>query len=194
MNEISELVLLARSGDRTAFGRLCEQFRPMVYAVGMARLRNPTEAEELVQEVFLHVLSKLSQLREVDCFAGWLRKIAVRMAINKLTRRGPFQGVEPEVLDQNEARAGTPLENMVRDEKCGAVREALERLRPIDRTALVAFYLQGHTLKQMSRDFETPVGTIKRRLHVARNRLRKFLERRLGKRTRSNPPRETACV
>jgi RNA polymerase sigma-70 factor, ECF subfamily len=41
----------------------------------------------------------------------------------------------------------------------------------------VAFYIRGRSLKQMSREFETPVGTIKRRLHVARNRLRRQLER-----------------
>jgi len=194
MSELIELVLLAREGDRAAFGRLCEQFRPTVYAVAMSRLRNPAEAEELVQEVFLHVMRKLPQLRDAECFAGWLRRITVRMAINKLTRRGPFQGVEPEVLDQAEARAGTPLESMVRAEKCGEVHEALARLKPIDRLALVAFYLNGRTLKQMSRDFDTPVGTIKRRLHVARKRLRKHLERRSAKRTRSKLPRATACV
>jgi RNA polymerase sigma-70 factor (ECF subfamily) len=42
---------------------------------------------------------------------------------------------------------------------------------------LTAFYLKGRSLVQMSREFETPVGTIKRRLHVARNRLRDALER-----------------
>ena len=46
-----------------------------------------------------------------------------------------------------------------------------------DRATLEAFYLRGRSLKQMSREFETPLGTIKRRLHVARNRLRRQLER-----------------
>jgi RNA polymerase sigma-70 factor (ECF subfamily) len=46
----------------------------------------------------------------------------------------------------------------------------------VDRATLVAFYIRGRTLKQMSREFETPIGTIKRRLHVARNRLKKVME------------------
>ena len=54
--------------------------------------------------------------------------------------------------------------------------ELLERLKATDRETLTAFYIQGRSLKQMSREFETPIGTIKRRLHVARNRLRKQLE------------------
>ena len=47
----------------------------------------------------------------------------------------------------------------------------------MDRATLMAFYIRGRSLKQMSREFETPVGTIKRRLHVARNRLRQQLEK-----------------
>ena len=50
-------------------------------------------------------------------------------------------------------------------------------MKPLDRATLVAFYIKGRSLKQMSREFETPVGTIKRRLHVARNRLRHALEK-----------------
>src|SRR6266581_4308047 len=89
-NEITELVLKAQQGDRPAYGELVERFQPTVYAVALARLRNPTEAQELTQEVFLHGMRKLPQLRDVACFPGWLRQITVRMAINRLTRHGPL--------------------------------------------------------------------------------------------------------
>ena len=49
-------------------------------------------------------------------------------------------------------------------------------MKELDRLTLEAFYLHGRSLKQMSREFETPVGTIKRRLHVARQRLKDVLE------------------
>src|ERR671932_2843296 len=97
-NEIIELVERARAGDRAAYGRLVERFQPTVYAVALARLRNPAEAQELAQEVFVHGMTKLDQLRDPHCFAGWLRQITVRMAINRLTRQAPLQGAEPEVL------------------------------------------------------------------------------------------------
>jgi len=196
-NEITELVERARTGDRAAYGELVERFQPTVYAVALARLRNPAEAQELAQEVFLHGMKKLPQLREPSCFAGWLRQITVRMAINRLTRRGPFQGVEPEVLDQAEAAGVTPLDEMVRAEQRAELHRGLDRLKPVDRATLVAFYLRGRSLKQMSREFETPVGTIKRRLHVARNRLRRQLERAAAGSTEPRRPRrdrELACV
>jgi len=52
----------------------------------------------------------------------------------------------------------------------------LRDLKPLDRETLEAFYLRGRSLKQMAREFETPVGTIKRRLHVARQRLKDVME------------------
>ena len=176
-NEITSLVERAQAGDREAYGQLVERFQPTVYAVALARLRNPSEAQELVQEVFLHGMKKLPQLRDVQCFAGWLRQITVRMAINRLTRRGPLHKVESEVLESAEAAGAGPLETLVRAEQAAELYKGLERLKPVDRATLVAFYLRGRSLKQMSREFETPVGTIKRRLHVARNRLKKALER-----------------
>jgi RNA polymerase sigma-70 factor (ECF subfamily) len=51
----------------------------------------------------------------------------------------------------------------------------LSKLRDLDRRTLIAFYVEGQSLKQMSDKFESPIGTIKRRLHTARNRLRKEL-------------------
>ena len=188
--EITSLVELARAGDRAAYGELVERFRTTVYGIALARLRNPAEAEELTQEVFLHGMRKLPQLREASCFAGWLRQITVRMAINRLTRRAPLLGAEPEFLQNTPAVNQTPLEEMVRGEEKAELWVGLDRLKEVDRATLVAFYIRGRSLKQMSREFETPVGTIKRRLHVARNRLRQHLEkaRRKGRR------QELACV
>ena len=188
-NDITALVERARNGDRAAYGDLIERFQPTVYAVALARLRNPTEAQELVQEVFIHAMTKLSQLRDPHCFAGWLRQITERMAINRLTRRGPVRGADPVILDNVQAAGVTPLDDLIRDEQKAKLWAGLERLKETDRATLVAFYIRGRSLKQMSREFETPVGTIKRRLHVARNRLREHLEPEEGFRER-----ELVCV
>jgi RNA polymerase sigma-70 factor (ECF subfamily) len=183
-NEIAELVTRARAGDRQAYGELVERFQPTVYAVALTRLRNPSEAQELAQEVFIHSMTKLNQLRDPRCFAGWLRQITVRMALNRLGRMGPLRGVESDVLENAPASAAGPLEEIIRAEQRTEVWNGLNRLKPVDRATLEAFYIRGRSLKQMSREFETPIGTIKRRLHVARKRLRRQLERK----------RRVACV
>ena len=175
--DVKDLVIRAQLGDKKAYGELVRQFQPTVYAVALARLRNPTEAEELAQTVFVRVMDKLGQLRDVACFPGWLRRITERLAINRLTRGGTVRGSEQEMLETVAARTDGPLEQIVRAEEQTAVWDGLRRLKPLDRATLVAFYIRGQSLQEMSADFETPIGTIKRRLHVARNRLRKHLER-----------------
>src|SRR5947208_16088511 len=94
--EITSLVERARAGDHAAYVELVERFQPTVYALALSRLRNPSEAQELAQEVFVHSMTKLEQLRDPNCFAGWLRQITVRLAINRLSRRGPVHGVGSE--------------------------------------------------------------------------------------------------
>ena len=97
--EVAELVQRAQEGDRDAFGRLVEQFQPTVQAIALRRLGNASEAMELTQEVFLHILRRIHQLREPERFAGWLRQVAVRMAINRATRRVAPSTVDTGVLE-----------------------------------------------------------------------------------------------
>ncbi len=175
-DEITEQVLLAQAGDREAYGRLVEQFQPTVYAVALKKMRNQTEAQELTQEVFVHAMRKIAQIRDVRSFPGWIKTITKRMAINRLTRRGPIQKVEDGFLDSTAAAGVTPLESLIRTEQASELHRALDLLKPVDRATLLAFYIRGRTLKQMSREFEVPIGTVKRRLHVSRNRLKEVME------------------
>jgi RNA polymerase sigma-70 factor (ECF subfamily) len=190
--EVTELVRRAQAGDRAAFGELVTRFDGAVFAMALARVRDAGEAQELAQEVFVHAMRKLPQLRDPRCFAGWLRRITARMAINRLTRRGPVRGGEPELLEQAVAATAGPLEAVVRAEQRTAVQAALRRLKPLDREALEAFYLRGESLKRIARTLAVPVGTVKRRLHVARQRLKAVLEGAPARPRRA--ARELACV
>ena len=114
--EVNELVVKAQSGDRDAYGELVVRFQGSVYAMALTRVRDPLEAQELAQEVFVHGMKKLPQLRDPRCFAGWLRRIIARMAINRQTRRGPINGAEPEFLDTFEGKSDTPLDQIERNE------------------------------------------------------------------------------
>jgi RNA polymerase sigma-70 factor (ECF subfamily) len=169
-----ELVLRAQSGDREALGQLMVRYEGAVYAIALRRLNNHAEAEELCQEVFVQAMEKLVQLRQPECFGGWIRSIAKRMAINRAVRRSPWLSSQPDELD-NCAEERTPLASALASEERSQVRAGMRRLRKLDRQTLEAFYVQGRSLVEMSNLFESPVGTIKRRLHVARKRLAREL-------------------
>ncbi len=167
---------LRRRGDRQAFGRLIENYEQAVYATVFRRLGNHAEAQELCQDVFIQAMRKLGQLEDPRCFGGWIRSIAARMAINYAVRRGPRISGDRELIENNCVETRTPLFAILAREREDQVRRGLRKLRAMDRETLEAFYFEGSSLCEMSRKFDAPVGTIKRRLHVARKRLAKELE------------------
>jgi RNA polymerase sigma-70 factor (ECF subfamily) len=172
---LTAIVLAARDGDRQAFDELFSRYQRAVYLTALRRLGNEAEAQELVQEVFIQALRKIRQLENPVCFGGWLRSIAQRMAINRAVRSRSAVSLDAERTTCDLAEAQTPLGQILAQERADQVRDGLDRLADLDRDTLVAFYFQGRSLVEMSDQFDSPVGTIKRRLHVARKRLAKEL-------------------
>jgi RNA polymerase sigma-70 factor (ECF subfamily) len=175
-NPAAQTVRAAQAGDRQAFGRLVEAYEPAVYATIYRRLGNHAETQEVCQDVFIQAMRKLDQLDDPRCFGGWIRAIAARMAINYAVRRRPRMTGDSEMIANACLENDTPLVAVLAREREDQVRRGLRRLRATDRKTLEAFYFEGRSLGEMSRKFDAPVGTIKRRLHVARKRLAKELE------------------
>jgi RNA polymerase sigma-70 factor (ECF subfamily) len=174
--ELYETVCDAQQGDREAFGRLVERYQDTVYGIAFRRLHNHAEAQELCQDVFIQAMRKLDQLHDPRCFGAWVRSIAGRMAINRAMRRRAMGSDDSEGFAANCVEYETPLSNVLVQERSDQLRQGLRKLRSLDRKTLTAFYFDGHSLIEMSEEFASPVGTIKRRLHVARKRLAKELE------------------
>jgi RNA polymerase sigma-70 factor (ECF subfamily) len=170
-DELRALVIAAASGDRDAFGELFTRYHGQILAIAMRRLQDHGEAQELAQEVFVKAMTKLDQLRTPVCFPAWLRSITRRMAINRIVRRPPVTAIEPEVMDAHCVELKTPLGHALDRERERQVHRGLNRLRTLDRDTLKAFYLRGRSLRELSSEFDAPLGTIKRRLHTARKRL-----------------------
>ncbi len=168
---VAQLVQSAQLGDRDAQSALYERYRNSALALAYRKLGNWDEAEELVQDVFIHAFDRLQQLRVPEAFGGWLRQIVRRSAINQLTRRRVAVGIDQATLDAVATNEANPLDELLDEESSRQVHNGLQRLGALDRQTLEAFYIGGQSLLEMAEAFEAPLGTIKRRLHVARKRL-----------------------
>jgi RNA polymerase sigma-70 factor, ECF subfamily len=175
-HEVASLVIAAQAGDRESLSTLLERFYPLIVSLARRRISQAEEAEELAQEVCIQAMRKLNQLRAPEAFAGWLRQIVHRMAINRLAQRRLAIACAPETLEAVEPFSEQAYVTSVQREEAASVRAGIDRLGTLDRETLEAFYLEGRSLIEMSDAFEAPVGTIKRRLHVARKRLAKELD------------------
>src|SRR6266849_6799846 len=111
--DIVGLVTRAQSGDRQAYSRLYAHFQPSVYAVALAHLRDMQAAQELTHDVLVQAFEKLSQLRQPAAFPGWLRQMAARMVINRVSRDGQRAYATDVVLDEMTAPSASPLEQLI---------------------------------------------------------------------------------
>ena len=167
-----DTVLRAQAGSREAFDQLTELFYSRVYGIVMQRLRNTAEADEVTQEVFLRAFRKIGQLKDPAAFAGWLCQIAARLSINRAVRRPAETYREPITFELLQESYDSPAAALMQREDAQQLRTGIDRLGQLDRQTLMAFYFEGQSLKDTAEVFDSPIGTIKRRLHTARNHLR----------------------
>lgn len=174
-----EDIVLALSTDHAvcndAWQRLRNAALPMVEAVVRRIVRNPSDAEDVVQNVFIAAFLHLPVLKDHNAFFGWMRSIAQRHALHAVTRNRVMCALYDAPERVADRQATFPGAAMERAEDQSAVRKGLRTMKALDRRALEQFYVEGMSLKQMADANGSPIGTEKRRLHTARKRLKDTL-------------------
>jgi RNA polymerase sigma-70 factor (ECF subfamily) len=174
-NDLVVYVRQAQCGNREAWDMLVKSFYQRVHRYLSRRLNDPYAADDLTQEIFLHVFRKIGQLRNPRLFPAWL-KIVVLRALHRATYRRWASLARntchaPQTPSARREKTLCPLELLEQRELVHAIRRAVAALSCQDRQTLEAFYFEGQTLRQMSLRLGCPLGTVKRRMHVARRRL-----------------------
>ncbi|HUL80476.1 MAG TPA: RNA polymerase sigma factor [Vicinamibacteria bacterium] len=176
----AELLLKAGRGDESAFLLLYERHRTPVFRFACRMLGSAPQAEDVTQECFLQVLRRPDAFRpERASLRTYLCAIARHLALKLLRKRGQ----ETVVDDPPEEAAGgsgtasgrDPLSTVIEAEAAEMVRAAVEGLPPLQREAVVLFEYQEMSLADIAAVCDTDVGTVKSRLHRARERLRRTL-------------------
>jgi RNA polymerase sigma factor (sigma-70 family) len=169
--------------DEAAFAALVERHGPLVLGVCRAVLRHTQDAEDAFQATFLVLARKAAAIHKGDSLAGWLHRVASRIAHKARAGAGRRQAVEAKAASSTEGRqAGPDHTAPVDDLSWGEVRAVLHAelaaLPERFRTPLVLCYLQGLTQEEAARRLGWTTATVKGRLHRGRLRLRGRLERR----------------
>lgn len=169
---LNELLRLCRKGDEDAITRLVNRFQNSSLHYAESILKDKSLAEDAVQEAFITGLQKLPELRNPDRFPGWFRKI-VRTQVYRILRKQhelPLKenrDYENEFVSQKKVRQRNEIQRKVQD--------AILSLSPSSRRTTELFYLDELSCTQISDILQVPKGTVKRRLHDARKKLRDIL-------------------
>lgn len=156
------LVLRAREGDQDAVTRLIERHRIGLVKVAANILRDPSEAEDVAQEAFIKVFQQLHALRDDYGFKRYLYQIGVRLCIDRIRRIRP----ETQSDIQTGATKREDIESRVHIER------VLAKLPTDLRTTLVLREIEELDYAEIAEILEIPVGTVRSRLHSARERFR----------------------
>jgi RNA polymerase sigma factor (sigma-70 family) len=141
-----------------------------IFGIALARLRNFHDAEDVAQGVFVEAFERLDRLKDPCRLGGWLRSITIHRCIDDLRKRTEVVGVE--AIDAHVSDPDTPQTEMEKQELRDRVMAAIGRLSRTQQETTILFYINGYSQKEVAAIQEVPLGTVKRRLHDARHRLK----------------------
>jgi RNA polymerase sigma-70 factor (ECF subfamily) len=184
-----ELVERARMGERSAFDLLVARYQRRLLRLVLRLLRDPAEAEDVVQETFLKAFRALPRFRGDAAFYTWLYRIALNGARNAILRRrqrGGPSGVVPAQLTAPAPEVGTPESMLLSKQVMQTIDAAMEALPLELRTAIVLREIEGLSYEEIAQIMECPLGTVRSRIFRAREaiarRLRPLLDLPVDKR------------
>jgi RNA polymerase sigma-70 factor (ECF subfamily) len=184
-DEDAILVKRVQAGDVAAFDRLVVKYRERLFSIVYNLTSNREDAADLSQEAFIKAFSSIGRFKGNSSFFTWLYRIAVNTTLSQLKKNRLRRFFSFENMSE-EASSSEILEALVvktRTEK-GALlselqerlNEALQKLSPKHRTVVVLFEIEGLSHQEIAEIMDCSVGTVRSRLHYAKQQLQAYLQ------------------
>lgn len=177
-----------RAGDERSYEELVQRFQNPVYNLVYRLASNPTDPSDIVQDVFLKVFRGIASFRGQSSLKTWIYRIAVNESHNHRRlfsrTRGHEVGLDEDqgeglTLDQVlPDHAPSPFEVASDQQTQAAIEAALQRIKPIFRSALVLREVEGLSYEEIADVLQTNLGTVKTRILRGREALRAELTAR----------------
>ena len=178
-----ELLRRIANGDRAAFAEFYDRHAPLMFSVAVKILRDLTEAEDLLQEVFLEIWNKADKFDpKLGKARGWAAILVRNRAVDKVRaserrkRLGEAAGVESAIASEGGETANDFLHGQ---EKAKLIQSVVNELPLEQREAIQLAFFSGLTQQEISETLRTPLGTVKARIRRGMMKLRDQLECRI---------------
>ena len=183
------LAAALRAGSEAAYEQLVARFQQPVYNLVFRLLADPGESSDVVQEVFLKIFRNIATFRSQSSLKTWIYRIAVNEVHNY--RRWFYRHRRQEVVLDDESEGGrnlgdtvpdrgrSPYEYALNGEKRVMIEDALARINPAFRAAVVLRDVEDLSYEEIADILEVSLGTVKSRITRGREAMRRELEGRL---------------
>ena len=185
---IPELVDSFVRGDNAAYAELVRRFQRKVYSLAYQVLGNHLDADEVVQETFVRIYKRRKELADVKYFSTFLLRMASNYAIDVLRKQKGHSQINEDasslpgdVQIDLARRVPTPSEEYENRYLLEEIKRALRELPPKQQLTAIMHDIEGYTKAEIAEIFGCPEATVRSNLHIARNKLRKILKKRLAK-------------
>lgn len=170
------LVKRVQAGDQAAFNALVLKYQQRVLKLVSRYVRDPEEALDVAQEVFIRAYRALKGFRGDSAFYTWLYRIAVNAAKNAIgaATRNPVEGGldvdDPELVEVQRRMTdeATPERLLYTEELKETINRAIEELPPELRRAILLREVKGLSYEEIAQVMDSPVGTVRSRIFRAR--------------------------
>ena len=170
----------AAAGDRRAFAAIVEQYRQMVWRVALRMLGDPDEAEDAVQETFIRAWKAIPGFDRRYSPATWLGTIAARLCCDILRKRSAHRKFEADAAWANaQERAADPESGSIARELEARLLRVTRTLSPMQRTVFILNEIEQLPFEEVRRATGWSAVQIKSNLYLARQKVRKALEKEL---------------
>lgn len=170
------LAQCAAAGDVASFEELYRRHHRRVYSICLRMLQNPTEAEDLTQDVFVQLFKKIGSFRGDSAFTTWLHRMTVNQVLMHFRKKNvklekiTEEGETPvQIVTGTENPQRMPIVDRI------ALQDAVEQLPNGYKKVFLLHDVQGYEHEEVARILGCSVGTSKSQLHKARLKLRKIL-------------------
>lgn len=165
-------------GDERAFRRIYDIYKIKVFKTAYVMVNDEKAAEDIVQEVFIIIYTKIYKLKHPQAFEAWIYKIVVN-ACNEYHRKNRKKvvtndGEIEDIKDTNSERQ--PEELILKNERSVQLNSCINSLSDKLKTCIVLFYFNGLSIKQISDIQECPENTVKSRLFKAKKSIQKKMK------------------
>jgi RNA polymerase sigma-70 factor (ECF subfamily) len=169
-----ELIERCRKGDWSAFTELVVRYQRPIYNAAFWVLRNPEDANDIAQVVFLRIAERLDEYDPRFKFFSWIYRIAVNESLNLLRRHGREDALDDDV-DVAGPESADPERQASAAEVTRRIRGALMKLAPNDRVVITLRHFSECSYEEIGQILDLDQKTVKSRLFEARQRLRALL-------------------
>jgi len=162
--------------EKAAFNKLVSETRKWVFATAYNILKNRSEAEDVMQEVYLSLYNNYDSIENKKAVYSWIKRVTINKSINA-SKKNVFVQIKDYVEEKLFTSHEDSEKNLYNNQMMKSLQDGLDKLSPDHKAMIILREIDGMSYEEIAEIMNCKVGTVMSRLFYARKKLRNYLEK-----------------